>query len=104
MQLGKFAYELFHDYVELYPWFPIPPSIHKILVHGHSIIDSFVIPISQLGEEELEARHNHIKEFWRDHSRKFSWVATNIDIMNLTSDPLINSMAKKTHRSLCFIC
>ena len=57
------------------------------------------MPIGQLSEEASEARNKHFKEFRRDHSRKFSRVDTNIDIMNwllLTSDPFINSI--RTYR------
>lgn len=81
-------------YVELYPWYPIPPSLHKILAHGNLVIDSFDIPIGQLSEEAMEASHKHFKDFRQNHSRKFSRVATNADVMNwllLASDPLINS-------------
>ena len=94
-----FCDRFFDRYVSLYPWYPIPPSLHKIIVHGDKIIESFAVPIGQLSEEASEARNKHFKEFRRDHSRKFSRVDTNIDIMNwllLTSDPFINSI--RTYR------
>lgn len=89
----KFCDDFSQLYVKLYEWYPIPPSIHKVLAHVSAIIKTFSIPIGRLSEEAMEARHKHFKEFRRDLSRKFSRIATNLDIFHwllLTSDPVIN--------------
>lgn len=95
----KFCDDFSNMYVELYNWYPIPPSIHKVLAHGPAIINTFSIPIGRLSEEAMESRHKHFKEFRRDHSRKFSRIATNLDIFHwllLTSDPVINRNLTKS--------
>ncbi|XP_050308009.1 uncharacterized protein LOC126744581 isoform X1 [Anthonomus grandis grandis] len=44
-------------YLHLYSWYYMPRSVHKVLVHGCDIIDFFELPIGQLAEDALEARH-----------------------------------------------
>ncbi|XP_036340440.1 uncharacterized protein LOC118749769 [Rhagoletis pomonella] len=41
-------------YVELYPWHPMTPTMHKILVHGALIIKNALVPIGQLSDEAAE--------------------------------------------------
>ena len=36
-KFGKYCDETSKLYVELYPWYVLPPSVHKILVHGEEI-------------------------------------------------------------------
>lgn len=96
-----FCDELMALYIELYPWYPIPTSLHKILVHGHSIIDSFVIPIGQLSEEALESCHKYIKDCRRSHCRMFSRQNIMEDIMHwllLTKEQFENYGRKKPTR------
>lgn len=93
----EFCDDFLDLYCSLYKFYPIPTSLHRILVHGPEIIDSFALPIGQLSEQALEASHKHFKKFRRDHSRKFSRYSTNQDILNwllLSTDPLINSNRK----------
>ena len=82
--------------MESYPWYYMPPSVHKILIHGAEIITHAVLPIGQLGEEAQEAKNKDFK-FIREHrSRKDSVEHTNIDLLNyflLYSDPIISSLA-----------
>lgn len=70
----------------------MPPSVHKILMHGARVISSFLIPIGQLTEEALESRNKDIRSYRQDHTRKFSRIETNTDLLHRlleTSDPLI---------------
>lgn len=32
-------------YVKLYPWYYMPSSVHKVLIHGASVIQSALLPI-----------------------------------------------------------
>ena len=32
-------------FVSKYPWFYIPPTVHKILIHGPAVIASAILPI-----------------------------------------------------------
>lgn len=82
-------------FVSLYPWYYMPASVHKVLLHGSAIISAAVLPIGQMSEESQEARNKHFKEYREFHSRKISRDATNIDIMHRlleTSDPVISSI------------
>ena len=76
--------------------------VHKILVHGPEIISSFMLPIGQLSEEAQEARNKDYRNYRLHHSRKMSLILTNKDIVSsllTTSDPLISSLSKPTHKS-----
>lgn len=46
-------------YVQLYPWYPMTPTVHKILIHGATVIENALLPIGQLSEEAAEARNKH---------------------------------------------
>lgn len=48
-------------FIKNYSWFNMPASVHKVLIHGANIINSFVIPIGQLSEEAQEARNKDLK-------------------------------------------
>lgn len=82
-------------YVALYSWYPMTPTMHKILLHGATVISEALLPIGLLSEEAAEARNKHFRLYRQNFARKFSRVQCNIDIINrllLTSDPLITSM------------
>lgn len=81
-------------YIDLYGWHPMSPTVHKVLMHGGSIIAHAILPIGQLSEEAAEARNKHFREYRTDYSRKTSRIECNRDILNrllLTSDPLLSS-------------
>lgn len=71
--------ELFKDYcletakrcVELYPWYKMPPSVHKILVHGCDIMMEFPKPIGYFSEEAQEATNKIFRKARAEHSRMF---------------------------------
>lgn len=88
-------------YVALYPWYPLPPSVHKVLIHGGAIMESFAVPIGWLSEEAQEASNKVFQEARAKHSRMSNRQLTNIDILHhllISSDPLINSLRKKEKR------
>ena len=73
------------------------PTLHKVLIHGSSIIGSSNIPVGELSEEALEANHKVIKLFRTHFSRKTSRTNANTDIFHrllLRSDPLITMTGK----------
>ncbi|KAK4885401.1 hypothetical protein RN001_001672 [Aquatica leii] len=59
-------------YVELYPWHPMTPTLHKILFHGSSIIEKALLPIGMMSEEAAEARNKHFRLYRQNYARKFS--------------------------------
>ena len=88
-------------YLRLYPWYYMPSSVHKLLVHGQDIINNFDLPIGQLSEDALESRHKDVRKQRLSHTRKSSRVNTNIDLMNallLSSDPFLSSLRNSPKR------
>lgn len=67
-------------YVNLYGRYYMPPSVHKILLHGSSIIKPFTLPIGILSEEAQELRNKDIKRYREFYSRKSSGININADI------------------------
>lgn len=93
----EFALETARQLVAEYPWYNMPASVHKVLVHGANVIDHALLSIGELSEEAAEATNKHIKSFRRNHTRKMSRILTNTDLVNrllLHSDPLISSLRK----------
>lgn len=96
----QFAYDTARYFVSKYPWYNMPPTLHKYLIHGPEIISSALLPIGQLTEEAQEARNKDFKRYRENYSRKCSRDKTNADIFNfflLSSDPVITSKQKKIH-------
>lgn len=82
-------------YVNLYPWYYMPVTVHKILLHSGEVIKSSLLPIGQLSEEAQEARNKDCRRFREHNTQKQSRVATNRDLLNMlliTSDPVVNSL------------
>jgi hypothetical protein len=44
-----------HDKFRQFNWYHMPPTLHKILIHGSKIINNFDMPIGILSEEAQEA-------------------------------------------------
>ena len=81
--------------VDTFPWYCLPASVHKILLHGSEVISSCILSIGELSEEAAEAKNKDIKKFRLNHTRKNSRVHTNLDLINrllLTSDPYISGV------------
>lgn len=93
----KYCNETAEMYVTLYGFYPMSPTLHKVLRHGAEVIKHALLPIGQISEEAAEARNKHIRQYRLNYSRKFSRVECNMDVLNrllLTSDPLLTSMRK----------
>lgn len=103
-KFGNYAMETARIYVSNYEWYYMPSSVHKILIHGESIIKHFaVLPIGQLSEDAQECRNKDYKKFRLHHARKCSRSATNEDVFHTllyTSDPYISSLRKTYNKSV----
>lgn len=80
-----------------YPWYNLPPSVHKVLIHGPDVIESAILPIGELSEEAAEAKNKEYKLFRLNHTRKMSRTKCNMDLLNrllLSSDPLVTELRK----------
>lgn len=72
-KLGTFCKDLAYKYVSVCDWHPMTVSIHKILIHGASIIDKTPLPIGMLSEEAAESRNKYWRSDWEHHTRKEWW-------------------------------
>lgn len=97
-KFGEYTRATAQLYVTKYMWYNMPSSVHKILIHGESIIRHFaVLPIGNLSEDAQESRNKDYKKFRLNHARKCSRSATNQDVFHgllFTSDPYISSIRK----------
>ncbi len=59
-------------YVELYPWYPMSPSVHKMLVYGKDFIKHAPVPIGPLSEEAQEALNKYLRQYRTRHAKKCS--------------------------------
>lgn len=78
------------------------PTLHKILVHGSTIIEHALVPIGQLSEEAAEARNKHFRQYRQDYARKFSRTSCNMDVLNrllLSSDPMLSCERLKERKN-----
>lgn len=66
----QYAYQTATIFVDLYPWFYMPSSVHKILIHGADIIKYASLPIGMMSEEALEARNKDLRKYRLHHTRK----------------------------------
>ena len=88
-------------FVELYPWFYMPQSVHKVLLHGFMVIERMSLPIGLMSEEAQEASNKNFKKFRENFTRKCSRIKTNTDLLNrllCSSDPLISSLRQPQTR------
>lgn len=99
----KYCRETRKLYIDLYSWYCMPVTVHKILMHSAEVIKSCILPIGQLSEEAQEARNKDCRRFRERHTRKHSRIATNTDLLRMlliTSDPLINSLRELPKKKL----
>lgn len=97
-KFGQFAFETAKMFIKDYGWYYMSSSVHKLLIHGETIITNFAIPIGHLSEEASEARNKEFRLYRKDHTRKISRTTTNEDLLNhllVTSDSLISSLRPK---------
>ena len=79
----------------------MPPTVHKILVHGLSILKNSTAPIGTFSEEVLESSHKLCKLFRRSCSQKSSRMKKNRDIFQrllLHSDIRISLLDVQTKK------
>jgi hypothetical protein len=89
---SKYATDAAQMYVRLYPWHPMTPLMHKMLIHGAILIENALLPIGRLSEEAAEARNKYFRLYRQNFARKFSRVSCNLDVLNrllFSSDPVI---------------
>nr|CAI5854687.1 unnamed protein product [Callosobruchus analis] len=88
-------------YLNLYPWYYMPVTVHKLFTHSTKIITNCMVPIGQLSEEVQEARNKDSRRF-RLSSTIMTRLLTNRDLLtmlSITSDPIINSFREVPQKS-----
>ena len=94
-KFNTFSQETARLAISLYPWYYMPATVHKILMHGKAIIECAVLPVRSLSEEAQESRNKDCRYYRIHHTRKCSHLATNQDMFNTlltTSDPYISHL------------
>lgn len=81
----------------------MPASVHKVLIHGADVMDTLLLPIGQLSEEALEARHKECRYFREHHTRKTSRKENIEDLLHalfISSDMIISTLRPLPKRKL----
>ena len=91
-----FCFDTAYLYVTKYPWFPMPATIHKVLIQAKQILENSVLAAGYFGEEASDARNKFYKRGREFRARKNSRINNLKDIFNRamnTSDPVISSIS-----------
>lgn len=100
-KFDKLCKETLEVYLSDAGWFNIPPTIHKILVHGKDIIKACPVPIGWTSEEGSEANNKFIRKFLLHHTRKTSHIDTLTDLFHRLleiSDPVLVTKSCKSQK------
>ena len=57
-------------------------TIHKILIHGSTVIKQASLPIGQMSEKTPEAGNKHFRLCWQNYARMFSREACDRSVIN----------------------
>ena len=93
-EFEKFCNETLEIYFSEAGWYNIPPTLHKILVHGKEIIEAMPIAIGITSEEGSESNIKFARQFYKHHTRKNCHKNTMFDLFHRlmdVSDPVILS-------------
>lgn len=93
-KFSKFCFDTAVFYVENYNWFPMPPSIHKALIHSRDILLANDLPLGMLAEDASESCNKLYRQNRQFHARKVNREKNLYDVFNRaldSSDPIISS-------------
>ena len=96
---GSYCIQTAKHYMKHYDWYPMPASVHKVLVHGKQILVNTILPVGYFAEDASESRNKLYKKDREMHARKDSRTHNLTDIINRaldTSDPIISSASLQT--------
>ena len=91
-KFGDFCDETLAEYMDSCGWYNIPPTLHKILVHGKDIIKATPLPIGRTSEEGSESNTKFCRKYYKHHTRKVSSGEALEDLFNRlmdVSDPVV---------------
>lgn len=76
-------------------WYPMPPTVHKLLAHGDQIALSSIVTLGELSEEASEGKHKDFRFVKLHLTRKVDRVSTNTDLFMHSwgsSDPPVSTV------------
>lgn len=77
-------------FVSLYPWYCMPTTVHKVLIHDYLIIEWSPLSTGQILEDAQEARNKDMKKYRQYFARKHSRLTNMQDVFKrllFISDP-----------------
>lgn len=89
-------------YVTHYSWYPMAPTLHKILIHGAAFVRKSPCAVAALSEEAQESLNKVFRNFREHFTGKISRLATNEDIfkrLSIFSGPIISSLRMKNRKN-----
>jgi len=100
-EFEEFCKQTLDIYLSEVGWYNIPPTIHKVLVHGRAIVDACPVALGLTSEESSEANNKFIRKFLLQHTRKTSHLDTMTDLFHrlmAVSDPCLLSKSLKKNK------
>jgi hypothetical protein len=97
----EFCRDFFHLWVKKFAWHPMSSTLHKLIVHGHQIIQHSSIPLGYLTEESAESSNKLYRAARINHALKTSREITTHDVFHrrmVESSPAIS--LKFAYRSM----
>ena len=87
-------------YEAIFPWAEMPPTLHRVLAHGHLFIKHLpeTLTIAHYNEEPLESTHKRIRNYAKFRASQKSKYHRLRDVFGRISagaDPLILSKTRK---------
>jgi hypothetical protein len=98
-QICKETHALYFDETKGANWYNIPPTLHKVLVHGQALVEKCPIPIGLTNEEASEANNKILRNIKMHHARRTSWTDGMSDLFHRmmdSSDPVILEHTNKS--------
>lgn len=81
-KFGQYAMDTAQIFLNEYNLYYMGSSLHKILIHGESVIRHFaILPLGKISEDAQEARKKDYRRYRLHHFRNCSRAATNEDVL-----------------------
>ena len=97
-----FCHETSELIVDLYPWYVMPPSLHKLLEHGFQVAEQLDLPIGAYSEEAQKTSNNAVRNARLSHTSRISRKNTmenQFHYLLLRTDPVVSSYSFKKFKT-----
>jgi hypothetical protein len=81
-EFEKYCEETYKMYCDLYNWYFMPPTLHKILKHSSAVMKTLPMTIGEMSEESAESTNRVLKHDKLHHARKISHKVNLLDVFN----------------------